>query len=93
MPEAQAQVGEWLTPAAAAQYLGIERTTLWRRAKKGRVAYFQDGDRQPMRFSRTDLDAYLERLRHPAAEGVVTCEANISPESVARAVIDSAEKA
>jgi excisionase family DNA binding protein len=60
---------DWMTPAEAAVYLGLHRSTLykWRRLGIG-PRYFKLGRRQ-FRYRRSDLDAYI------AIEGRVNAHA------------------
>ena len=50
-----------LTSAEVAAILRVSRTTVGRLAADGRLSYARVGKRQ--RYSRADVDAYLERSR------------------------------
>jgi excisionase family DNA binding protein len=58
------QVGRWLTPAAAADYLGCSKRALYMRVNRGQVpeqAVKRQGRR--MLFDRAALDRFLEAQR------------------------------
>lgn len=60
-----------LTRDEAAEYLGIHPDTLYRWAvEEGKIAYSRlgDGGRAPIRFTKRDLDDYLNRMRIPTIE-------------------------
>jgi excisionase family DNA binding protein len=55
-----------LTREEAADYLGVHKDTLYRWAiEEGRIAYSRlgEGGRSPIRFTRKDLDDFLEHQR------------------------------
>ena len=55
-----------MTEAEAAKYLRKCPRSLYSLRKTGKIAFIQDGKR--IKYRRTELDAYLERLTIPAQE-------------------------
>jgi excisionase family DNA binding protein len=53
----------WLTTADAARYLGVHVETLRNWARKGVIPAAKLGNRGGFRFTRQDLDRYLESRR------------------------------
>jgi len=63
-----------LTREAAAEYLGVHPSTLYRWAvEEGRIAYSRlgKGKKASLRFTRNDLDAFLSGERIPAVDDCV----------------------
>lgn len=54
---------DWLNSTEAAAYIGVHPSTLghWREERRGPA--FQRYDTGPVRYARTELDAYLSRTR------------------------------
>ena len=63
-----------LTLKEAAEYLRLNKDTLARWARDGRLSYSRlgDGERAPLRFLRRDLDRFNDSWRIPAV-AEVTC--------------------
>ncbi len=55
-----------MNEAEAAQYLRVCLRTLYSLRKTARIAFIRDGRR--IKYRRSQLDAYLERLTIPAQE-------------------------
>jgi excisionase family DNA binding protein len=53
----------------AAEMLGMHPATLHRLRKRGLVSYRKSG--RWVRYTRTDLEEYLESVKQPATKGVV----------------------
>ena len=52
---------EWMSTAAAAEYLGITNRTLYRFIDEGQLAAYKFG--RVIRLQRTDVDAFIEASR------------------------------
>lgn len=53
----------WIDREAAAEYIGVSVTTLWRKCRDGEIIPAHPG-RRP-KFRRRDLDRYMESTRKP----------------------------
>ncbi len=54
---------EWLTSAAAADYLQVRQETMRRWAREGLIPSVKLGNRGGFRFKREDLERFLESRR------------------------------
>jgi len=64
--EASEAADPWLDTAAAAEYLGVNRDTLRKRAAARAIPSEQDGPGCKRYFRRSDLDSWRERGGAPA---------------------------
>jgi excisionase family DNA binding protein len=54
-------VKEWLTPAEAAEYLGLPSVhAIYQRRARGQITAYRLGGGRTMRFRRRDLDALMK---------------------------------
>ena len=60
----------YLTREMAAEYLGVDPSTIYRWARDGRLVYFRlgDGKRGLLRFRRSDLDDFMGQNRVPTLD-------------------------
>ncbi len=83
---------EWLTLGAAADYLGVAKSTLRGWADQGRVpAFYTPGGHR--RFRRPDLDAFLERFGPAGRPRSGASVLVVSPDAEARAQLRNALQA
>ena len=62
---------ELLKTKAAAKYMAMSATKLRELARKGAIAYISMGENtSDLRFTLTDLDAFVDRCRIPATSEV-----------------------
>lgn len=59
---------EWYTVQEAAEFLRVDRTTIYRWAREGELAYHELPRGAGRRFHRNDLESVLRRVQDPSEE-------------------------
>lgn len=68
----------YLAPEAVATRLGVDRTTVWRWIKDGKLPAFRPG-RNVTRISEVDLDAFITRFTDAQPASFVASSASATP--------------